>query len=223
MAVCGLASAGTITETFSLPASGTQATNWTLIGSADSYSYIVANGLDGCTVVLTCGPLTSVTYSLAYASTGIGTATDANSGSTGTDDYTFATDTINTLTADAGLLSASGTAFCSDSTFNNESFGSVMVEPGCAASGSTTPATATGALFTWFNGTDNILSFTGSSQLIASFSGPPYNGGAGSGVSDQTVTITYSYSSAAPEPATLFLMGGALVGVGVLRKRIKSR
>jgi len=37
-----------------------------------------------------------------------------------------------------------------------------------------------------------------------------------------TVTYTYSIPSSTPEPATLFLMGSALVGVGLLRKRAKK-
>jgi hypothetical protein len=35
------------------------------------------------------------------------------------------------------------------------------------------------------------------------------------------VTYTYTLPSSTPEPATLFLMGSALVGVGLFRKRIK--
>ncbi len=37
-----------------------------------------------------------------------------------------------------------------------------------------------------------------------------------------TGDVVYTYNSNAPEPATLFLMGSALVGVGVLRKRFKA-
>ncbi len=37
-----------------------------------------------------------------------------------------------------------------------------------------------------------------------------------------TGDVIYTYNSNAPEPATLFLMGSALVGVGVLRKRFKA-
>jgi hypothetical protein len=48
------------------------------------------------------------------------------------------------------------------------------------------------------------------------------------GITSGSVTVDYDYTytetslSATPEPATLFLMGTALVGVGLFRKRIKS-
>ena len=37
-----------------------------------------------------------------------------------------------------------------------------------------------------------------------------------------SITFTYTVNSATPEPATMFLMGSALLGVGLLRKRIRS-
>jgi PEP-CTERM motif len=40
----------------------------------------------------------------------------------------------------------------------------------------------------------------------------------------EQVEVTYDYimTSSAPEPGTLALFGGALVGIGLLRKRIKG-
>jgi hypothetical protein len=224
----GLASAGSITQTFSLPASGSQATNWTLTNSTgvQAYAYLQANNLDGCTVA-TCGALTSVVVSLSFASTGTGSATDANTGSTGHDAYTFSSFTTDDLKADAGLLNLSGLASCTDNSFTSESFGAVMTEAGCATAGTAGPSTITaGGLFTFFNGTNlvNSLVFTGDSTLTASFSGPPFNNGSGSGVNRESVSVIYNYSAptSVPEPTTLLLMGSVLVGCGLLRKRIKS-
>jgi hypothetical protein len=45
-----------------------------------------------------------------------------------------------------------------------------------------------------------------------------------SGAASGSVEVTYTYTAApvggAPEPASIFLMGSALLGVGLLRKRL---
>jgi hypothetical protein len=75
----------------------------------------------------------------------------------------------------------------------------------CGATG-TFQITATTKAFTNFSGGGGNIKLTQSTnaQLIAS------------------ITYTYNPPSSTPEPATMFLMGSALVGVGLLRKRIKS-
>ncbi len=74
-----------------------------------------------------------------------------------------------------------------------------------------------------FTGTGNVSLFGKSlTQTVTS----QVSGNAG--VSQVTTgsfsgTLTFNYTqSSAPEPTTMFLMGSALVGVGLLRKRIKS-
>lgn len=57
------------------------------------------------------------------------------------------------------------------------------------------------------NSIENIQSATGSYQIV------------GSGSVSGDVTVEYTYTAAVPEPATMGLMGGALIGIALLRKR----
>jgi len=69
------------------------------------------------------------------------------------------------------------------------------------------------------------FTITGETLTLSTFSG-----GGGNIQTHQTTTaqlfasVTYTYNppSSTPEPATMLLMGSALVGVGLLRKKIKS-
>ena len=233
LAACGLASAGTITQSFTL---GTQATNWTLSNSTGVQSYDYLQSLNPSAY----GSLNSVVISATWASTGYGSATDNNSGSTGNDSYTFTDSNIVTLKADGNALSfadnSAGDSLlgCTDAGFTHISFSQVMTEPGCVDSSTLEGSNSkfnntytTGGVYSWFVGTatQNSLTFTGTASTSASFSGPPYNGGSGSGVANEVVTVVYNYSApftGAPEPTTMFLMGSALVGCGLLRKRMKK-
>jgi len=69
------------------------------------------------------------------------------------------------------------------------------------------------------------FSIGGSTKSITTFSGGGNN--ISFGINDSAtfqaeVDYTYFIPSGTPEPATILLMGGALVGVGLLRKRIKA-
>jgi len=254
IAVCGMASAGTITQTFNLP-TGPTGTGWPNGGSSgtnstgvQAYDYLQSLS------PLVYGVLNSVTITMSWASTGTGAATDNNPGSTGTDSYTYQNDTSVTLKAGPGNLVnlVEATAFgggvgntnngnsgtgCVDAAFTNKSLGNSFTEVGCvdtsaieASSGNADGANLTqtftsGAGYNWFLGAPiiNDLTFKGTASTIGVFVGPNWIA-TSTGYATEFVSVVYNYStpSSVPEPTTLFLMGSALVGCGLLRKRIKS-
>ncbi len=253
IAACGMASAGTITQTFSVPTGGgSQATNFGINFNAQSYAY-----LQSLSPALL-GTLNSVSINYSWAATGNGSGTDGNTGSTGTDNYTFQSDIITSITTAAGgtlglrentgnglgvgdtVLGNSGTGCVATGTpgLTNKSFGASISAPACldsdaieAGSGNEDAATlsnswVSGTQFNFFLGTAviNNVALKGNASSTGVFAGSPSTGTFSALVSE-AVTITYNYSApvtGTPEPATMFLMGSALIGVGLLRKRIKA-
>ena len=79
-----------------------------------------------------------------------------------------------------------------------------------------------GAILSEYTGTGNF-SLTGKSLTGTTITNTGGNTTATQNTfANITGDVIYTYNSNAPEPATLFLMGSALVGVGILRKRFKA-
>ena len=253
IAACGIASAGSITQTFNLPG-GSSLTNWTTTINPNSYSFL-QNGLPSIY-----GTLNSVTVTYSWAVTGTGAATDNNATTTGGDNFTYEVDTRTSLwsgtsTSSAGAISLfentglgigvgdtslgnNGTG-CVDASFGiGKATGQTMTETSCvdssaieALSGNTdnaqlTTTVSSGTAFNYFTScsTATCLAFVGKASTLFQVAGPT-NTSSPLANAVEAVSITYNYSApvtGTPEPATMFLMGSALVGVGLLRKRIKA-
>jgi len=254
IAACGIASAGSITQTFNLPG-GSSLTNWSATINPNSYSFL-QNGSPSIY-----GTLTSVTVTYSWAVTGTGSATDNNATTTGGDNFTYEVDAKTSLwsgtsTSSAGAISlfentglattpqgnqvlGNNGSGCVDANFGiNKATGQTMTESGCvdtsaieAVSGNgdnanLTTTVTTGTAFNYFSScaTSACLSFIGKASTLFQVAGPT-NTSSPLANATEAVSITYNYSApvtGTPEPATMFLMGSALVGVGLLRKRIKA-
>jgi hypothetical protein len=73
----------------------------------------------------------------------------------------------------------------------------------------------------------STISLTGTASTAGTFGGSSYSGAFAGGTADVLVTVIYDYTAATPpsstpEPATMALFGAGLVGVGLLRRRIKQ-
>jgi hypothetical protein len=167
------------------------------------------------------GTLTGVAVTLSYTTTG---EVDVFNSTVSPQAFTNATSSVPlTLTAPAGLTSSANAVAGPINGVANPGFNAFTGIPG---SGTLTvnvlpanflsfeiPPAALTSSFTVAAGTGL---FSGNSVQGVFFGGSATAGG--------TTTVTYTYtvpSSGAPEPATAALMGGALIGLGLLRKRPK--
>ena len=165
------------------------------------------------------GTLTSLSITLAGNATGTGTLTNNNSASKAytvnlSNDLTLTDPLSNSLAEILPLFSASI---------------SVAAHGTGSASGTGT-ATVTNA----YSDASTLLEFTGPGSLNATITGEGASGFSGASntsfsattSSGGTVTIVYTYTvpvvTGTPEPATMGLLGSALLGIGFLKFRKKA-
>jgi hypothetical protein len=218
--MCGIASASTLEETFTGSATTTTQTDFAGLLSATQFNPAWGT-LTGVEIDLTSNATTSITI----------TNTDSTSNSSGsvqTKIQIFAQDAGNNL--NGGVFSTGGgeLAFCLPGAcgFGGQTFSlganSSVNYGGLTGNQSQSASYTLAAILAEFigTGTETLHTNTLTGTVLTTAGGNTI--AAQSTTANITGDVIYTYNSNAPEPATLFLMGSALVGVGVLRKRFKA-
>lgn len=220
--MCGVANASTLMETFTGTATSSTATDFA--GLLTTTQFNPAWGtLTGITIDLTAHASTDITASNTDP-------ISASSGTVQTKLQIFVQDAGNNLgggpfSTGVGILffcdpqpicSAPGAA-----TFSLAKNSSVDLGV-FADSSSNSTSYVLAAILSEFTGTGNISLNTNTlTGTVLTTAGGNTNDTQNT-FANITGDVVYTYTSGAPEPATLFLMGSALVGVGILRKRFKA-
>jgi hypothetical protein len=220
--MCGLASASTLEETFT--GSATSSTNTDFAGLLTATQFNPA-----------WGTLTSVEIDVNSAMSTdlqvVNNDSSVSSGTVHTQLQIFVQDAGNDLNGGTFSTGAGVIAYCAPNVnciggFSYTLNAGKSIDSGALASSSSQDVTYTlAAILSEFEGTgtETLHSNTLTGTTITN------SGGNTTAVQNTFANVTgdviYTYTappSGAPEPATLFLMGSALVGVGVLRKRFKA-
>jgi hypothetical protein len=255
---CGMASANSITQTQTFPATGTDVN--------DTQTDMVFENFQSAPGYVSGDILTSVTFSwnisqslttLSFAAPATlagsqtftyaqGTEVDANDGEI-TLNGIFSTDFANLIgaantpngTTNYNLYTVGGgTGACHNSSQSITGGETLNFLPGPSSNSGGGPAPTTcvsgNGLYSYVSGVvtsvdPSFYAGTGDYDLSYDTTGEQTASGSTSnlvttvrGTSSDTLTVVYNYtlSSGTPEPTTMALFGGALIGIGLLRKRL---